>query len=43
MLNSILNKKESKNPGRKPVTAFILGFLTHENGPDMLARTVGKE
>jgi len=43
MLNRLLKKKESKNPGRKIVTAFLLGFLTHEDGPDMLSRTVGKE
>jgi hypothetical protein len=42
-LNRLLKKKESKNPGRKPVTAFLLGFLTHKNGPDMLSRTAGKE
>jgi hypothetical protein len=43
MLKRPLKKKESKNPGRKPVTAFLLGFLTHGDGPDMLSRTVGKE
>jgi len=43
MLKHLLKKKESKNPRRKSVTAFRLGFLTHEYGPDMLSRTVGKE